>query len=244
MKLEYWYEDMIRFMRDASEYGNYNQILLEKLLPFLNPDMHICDAGSGLGYLALAMAPYVRQVTAVEKHPDAAGVLQENCLRFGVSNVRSCCSDLEQLIPEAQYDAMVFCFFGQPRQILRLARQQCRGRVFVFTRNYRNHRFSAEAHATGWEGFPELQALLQEQGIDAHRETFRAEYGQPFRSRKDARRFFELYSMDSDKSLITEDFLKQKVTETGRADFPLYMPHAKDVAFVSFHVKDIPETFE
>lgn len=243
MKLEYWYEDMIRFMKDASEYGNYNQILLQKMRPFLMPDMHICDAGSGLGYLSLAMAPHVRQVTAVERHPQAAAVLEENCLRSGIFNVHSRCGDVEHLPPENKYDAMVFCFFGQTQQILRLARQQCRGRVFVFTRNYRNHRFSAGTHTADWEGFPEFQAFLTELGIPYESEAFRAEYGQPFRDWNDARRFFELYSKDSDKAVITEAFLKQRITETGLDAFPLYMSHKKSVAFMTFLANDIPNTF-
>lgn len=243
MRLEYWYEDMIRFMRDASEYGSYNQTLLQRMQPYLREEMHVCEAGSGLGYLSLAMAPHVRQVTAVEKHPDAAAFLEENCRRLGVGNVHSCCADAELNQPEEQYDAMVFCFFGRPRQILRLARQQCRGRVFVFTRNYRNHRFSAGAHATGWEGYPEFKALLEEWKIEALGETFRAESGQPFHSWEDARRFFALYSKDPDKGVITEEFLRQKVVETGREDFPLYMPHEKEMGFLTFRVADIPDTF-
>ena len=65
MKLEFWHKDMIRFMTDASEYGDYYQQLTEKMLLWLRKDMHICDAGSGLGYLSLALCPYVRQVTSV-----------------------------------------------------------------------------------------------------------------------------------------------------------------------------------
>ena len=57
MKLEFWHEDMIRFMTDASEYGDYYRQLTEKMLPWLSADMHICDAGSGLGYLSLAWPP-------------------------------------------------------------------------------------------------------------------------------------------------------------------------------------------
>lgn len=243
MKLEYWYEDMIRFMRQASEYGTYNQLLLEKMQPYLHEDMHICDAGSGLGYLSLAMAPYVRLITAVEKHPGAANVLEENCLRLGIRNICSRCTDMEELLPEERYDAMVFCFFGQIPQILRLAKQQCRGRVFVFTRNYEHHRFSVGTHPTGWEGFPDLQAALQALEIPAHHEVFQAEHGQPLRSLQDARRFFELYSKDGDTSLLTDDFLLSKVIPTGREDFPFYMPHSRDLAFVTFLAGDIPDTF-
>ena len=87
MKLEFWHKDMIRFMTDASEYGDYYQQLTEKMLPWLTSDMHICDAGSGLGYLSLALSPHVGQVTAVERNPAAAAVLTENCRRLGISNV-------------------------------------------------------------------------------------------------------------------------------------------------------------
>lgn len=243
MKLEYWYEDMVRFMRDASEYGSYNQTLLQKMQPFLTPDLHICDAGSGLGYLSLALAPHVRQVTAVEKHPQAAAVLEENCCSRGISNVHSLCADIEEAGSAEPYDAMVFCFFGQIHQTLRLAKQQCRGRVFIFTRNYRNHRFSAGTLPTGWEGFPELQDVLRELKIPARKDTFSVEHGQPLRNLQDARSFFELYSKDRDKTVLTDEFLLSKLTLTGREDFPYYLPHKREVAFVTFLTQDIPESF-
>lgn len=238
MNLELWHADMIRFLTDAAEYGTYDQLLLQKMLPWLTADLHICDAGSGLGYLSLALSPHVGRVTAVEKHPAAAGVLAENCRRMEITNILSHCGDMEQ--QEEAFDAMVFCFFGQPRQILELARRQCRGRVFVFTRNYRNHRFSAGSHDSGRAGFPELRALLTELGIEAQTETFSAEYGQPFRSWADARRFFELYSRDT----VTEELLRQRIIETGREDFPLYLPHEKRLGFLTFLAQDIPDTLD
>ena len=243
MKLEYWYDDMIRFMRDASEYGSYNEILLNKMMPYLGKNQHICDAGSGLGYLSLAMAPHVRQVTAVEKHPDAAAVLEENCRHRGVTNVISRCADLDSIYPQERYDAMVFCFFGRIPQILRLAKRHCRGRVFVFTRNYANHRFSAGTHPTGWEGFVDLEATLRELNIPSYSEVFEAENGQPLRSMEDARRFFETYSKDQDKTVLTDEFLRGKVIATGREDFPLYLPHKRNLAFVTFLAEDIPDSF-
>lgn len=242
MKLEYWYEDMVRFMKDASEYGSYNQILLQKMQPYLTPELHICDAGSGLGYLSLAMAPHVGQVTAVERHPQASAVLEENCRIRGITNVSALCADIEASEPAQLYDAMVFCFFGQIRQTLRLARQQCRGRVFIFTRNYRNHRFSAGTHPTGWEGFSNLQEVLQELKIPAQRSIFEAEHGQPLRNLQDARRFFELYSKDQDKSVLTEEFILSKVIPTGQEDFPFYLPHKRRIAFVTFLAQDIPDS--
>ena len=244
MKLEAWYEDMVRFMRNASEYGDYYEKLALRIVPYLSGDSRICDAGSGLGYLSLALSPYVGQVTAVEKHPDAASVLRENCSKYGISNVTAVCGEIDGVIPESPYDAMVFCFFGQIREILSLAKKQCKGDVFIFTRNYSRHRFSAGSHETGMEGFRQISEYLAELGIASMEETFTLEFGQPFRDLEDARLFFERYSMDQDKSVLTEEFLLQRVEQTGREDFPLYMPHEKKIAFVRFSALDIPDGIE
>lgn len=241
MKLEFWQEDMIRFMTDASEYGNYYQQLTQTMLPWLTSDMHICDAGSGLGYLSLALAPYVRQVTAVERHPDAAAVLTGNCRKRGISNVISRCGSIDEVLPNEEYDAMVFCFFGGIRHTLELAKQQCRGDVFVFTRNYKNHRFSSGSLPTGWDGYPEFRTLLETLKIPFRQQILVPEFGQPFRSLRDARLFFELYSKDKDPSLLTEEFLNAKLVQTGRSDFPLYAPHQRQIAFLHFSVNDIPD---
>ena len=242
MKLELWKQDMIEFMVRASEYADYYQQLTEKMLPWLAADAHICDAGSGLGYLSLAMSSHVGSVTAVERNADAAAVLSENCKKRGISNVVSRCGAIADVPPEKPYDAMVFCFFGGWREILSLAKAQCSGDVFVFTRNYGNHRFSAGTHPTGYEGYPQFADALEKLGVPAHSETFTLEFGQPFRDLQEAHRFFLLYSKDQDKAVLTQSFIRSRLTETGREDLPLYLPHQKHIGFLHFSVKDIPDT--
>lgn len=242
MKLELWEKDMILFMRSASEYADYNLRLTEKMLPWLSKDTHICDAGSGLGYLSLAMSAHLGKVTAVERNPDAAAVLSENCKNHGISNVTSRCGAIADVVPEKPYDAMVFCFFGGWREVLTLAKAQCSGDVFVFTRNYDNHRFSAGTHPTGYEGYPQFADAMEKLRIPAHKETFALEFGQPFRDLEEAHRFFRLYSKDQDKEVLTQAFIRSRLTETGRKDFPFYLPHQKHIGFLHFSVKDIPDT--
>ena len=120
-RMQLWYEDMIRFMRDASEYGTYNQKLAEVLAPALTKNMHICDAGCGLGYLSLALSPYVGRITSVDKNRDALAVLEENCRQSGISNIRPTQGIIQEVSPEQKYDAMVFCFFGKIPEILSVA---------------------------------------------------------------------------------------------------------------------------
>lgn len=242
--MQLWYEDMVRFMRDASEYGTYNQELARMLAPEFSKDMHICDAGCGLGYLSLALAPYVGQVSSVEKNPDALAVLKENCRAKGINNITPRCGTIQDVIPERKYDAMVFCFFGGIYEILAAARQQCSGRVCIITRNYTTHRFSVGSHPTGSYGYRRTNDVLRELGVPFEEETFELEFGQPFRSMEDARQFYEIYSHDEDKSAITDEFLHGKVVETGREDFPFYMPHLRNLAIVKFNVSDIPEITE
>ena len=241
MKLELWEKDMILFMRHASEYTDYYRRLTEKMLPWLSGDTHICDAGSGLGYLSLELSPHVGKITAVERNPDAAAVLTESCGRLGISNVTSRCGAIAQVPPETPYDAMVFCFFGGLEEILRLAKKQCRGDVFVFTRNYATHRFSAGTHLTGYAGYPQFTAALEKLGIPAHRESFLLEFGQPFQNPEEAHRFFTLYSKDPSKAVLTPSFIRSQLIQTGREDYPFYLPHQKHIGFLHFSVKDIPD---
>ena len=239
--MELWYEDMVRFMRDASEYGTYNQELARRVAPYLNKQLHVCDAGSGLGYLSLALAPYAGVVTSVERNADAVAVLRRNCEERGITNIVSKCGSVHEVIPEKKYDAMVFCFFGGIHEILEIAREQCDGQVIIITRNYTTHRFSVGSHATGSYGYHSASKRLTELGIPFEEEKLELEFGQPFRYREDARRFFELYSKDEDKTVITDEFLTGKIVEQENEQFPYYMPHKRNLAIIRFETKDLPK---
>ena len=237
-----WSEDMVRFMRQASEYGDYHRRLADWMRPDLHKRDRLCDAGCGLGYLSLALAPYVQHITAADRNGDALAVLRENCAARGIDNIDIRCGDLFSMPPATAYDAMVFCFFGRMEEIAAIAKAQCRGTVFAFKKNYTTHRFSVGSHATGSDSFSAAKAWLSARGVPFTAQEMALELGQPFRSWESARRFFEIYSRDEDKSVITDAFLRSKLVETGRADFPLYMPHQRPVGCLKFSVEDLPKT--
>lgn len=239
--MQLWYKDMVRFMRDASEYGTYNQKLAQILAPYLTKQMHICDAGCGLGYLSLALSPYVGKISSVEKNPNAVAVLEENCRRFGIDNIVPCCGEISEVTPQRKYDAMVFCFFGGIHEILETVKKQCDGQVFIITRNYTTHRFSVGSHPTGSYGYRGAREVLKQQGIPYEEQILDVEFGQPLRNLEDARSFFELYSKDEDKNVITDEFLRSKVVSTDDERFPLYMPHLRNLAILRFQTSDLTE---
>ena len=201
-----WNEEMVRFMRTASEYGDYHRRLVQRMRPALHSADHICDAGCGLGYLSLALAPYVRRVTAADRSEAALDVLRQNCAARGIRNIDILSGEL-QPVPLAA--------------------------------NYPSHRFSVGEHPAGWDSFRAGADWLTERGVPFEAETLEPEMGQPFRSMEEARQFFRLYSRDADKAAITDEFLRGRLAETGREDFPLYLPHKRQVGYLQFESKDL-----
>ena len=207
-----WNAEKVRFMEDAAAWGDFHTRLAAELAPYLPRDGHVCDAGCGTGHLALALSPYVKRVTAVDVSHQALALLAENCRKRGAANIDIRCGDIARLPPEQPYDAMVFCFFGHIEEILTISAAQCRGTVLAVMRNDGCHRFSAAQGAMG----------------------------QPFRTIDDARRFFQLYRRPDDTTPVTDDFLRQRLTATGREDFPLYLPQNRRFGLLRWETCEIP----
>ncbi len=235
----HWTPDMIRFMADASAYCDYHQQLAEMLLPYLGTAEHICDAGCGLGDLSIALAPSVSRITCVDIKPQAAAFLRAQCTAKNIPNIEVLEGDIRHLPPRKPYDGMIFCFFGKSEEILEIAGSQCRGTVAVIKKNYSVHRFSVGNYPTGPDGFSLMQALLTERNIPFESRTASLEFGQPFRCFEDIRAFYNCYSRDKDPALLTDAFLRSRVVETGREDFPLYMPHKRQIGMICFQSGDI-----
>lgn len=235
----HWEQDGIRFMKDASEHASYNQELAALIAPYFTKESHICDAGCGLGYLSLALAPCVGKVTSVDADAGALAVLQENCREKKIDNIEVLCGDAMRMAPEQPYDGMVFCFFANMDEMLEIVKEQCRGTVIAIKKNYSSHRFSVGTHAFQHDSFDRATARLTELGIPFEAKTLELEFGQPFRSFKDVRLFYEIYSKDEEKNVITDEFLKDKIRETGDDEFPYYMPHLRKLGWIKFETKDI-----
>lgn len=234
-----WNEDMIRFLRDASEQSNYHRLLAKYLAGRLPQNAHVCDAGCGLGYLSLRLAPYCRQVTAVDVSPEALAVLEENRKRDGIENIDIRCGEIAAMPPEAPYDAMVFCFFGTGNEALRIAKKQCQGPVIIIKKGWSEHRFSLGKQKMGHESYADMLALLEGYGIPHSGETLTLEMGQPFRSLPDACRFFEIYEQSG--AAVTEEAVKKRLTATGDSTFPWYLPQPKVMGIITLDSRDIPE---
>lgn len=83
----YW--NKTRARRYAAHLGNtvHDDPLLARLLAEVTPGSSVLDAGAGTGRFALAVAPHVRTVTAVDPSPAMLSVLAREARRSGLHNV-------------------------------------------------------------------------------------------------------------------------------------------------------------
>ena len=231
--MQTWGREAVEFMQDASAFGNYHEKLAEILLPWLPADGHVCDAGCGLGELALVLSGYCREVTAVDISASAIAALRERDLPH---NLHVICGDIHAI--NACYDAMVFCYFGRTGEILRIAKKQCCGKVIIVKRNCAEHRFSmgnmAMKHTIG-KTLQELDDLK----IPYESRPVALEFGQPFRCESDAIRFFELYNKNS--LPVDEDQVLSRLIPQDNQEFPLYLPSERRMELIVLDAADIPE---
>lgn len=239
----HWTDDRIRFMADAAGETDFHRRLAAELLPYLTPEDAVCDAGCGLGHLSLALSPYVRTVTAVEREQRALAVLERELALRHIENVYPCCEDVFAHRPEKPYDAMVFCFFGSMDEILSAAKAQCRDRVIAVKRDQTDHRFTVTKQPLGGtHGVDAACRRMAELGIPYALKRTAFRFDQPFRSWEDARRFFEIYRRRDDASLITDELLRQRLEATGDGEFPWRLPSARPAGIITFDALKIRDT--
>ena len=122
--MQAWTPEGMAFLQDAMACCGYYPALARRIAPYLPKQAHVCDAGCGLGGLSVALLPYCRHVTAV----DRAAAPLENLRQWAGHDPRLTVrqGDIRCLPPETPYDAMVVCLFGDVEEALTVARQQCR----------------------------------------------------------------------------------------------------------------------
>jgi precorrin-6B methylase 2 len=242
MKMAQYSPDIIRFMCDASEYGTYHRDLADRISASISEDGYVCDAGCGLGYLSLALSRYCREISAVDISPRALAVLEQNIRRTGCRNIRVTEGDIAACPPEKPYDVMVFCFFGNTDEALRIAKAQCSGKAVLIKKDWNFHRFSLSPRLVEQHTLEQTCSELNSQGIRFRCETFALEMGQPFHSLSDAAMFFRIYSNDDEPGLITEEDVLSRLVPQASDDYPYYLPVLKRMGMVVLDTGNIPDT--
>lgn len=239
-----WNDASIEYLKTASEYGDFNRILAKHAAKYFCKNAAVLDAGCGLGYLSLALAPYVGSVTGADVSEAALNVLRENIAKSSTANVSARRLDVFHLPKEMQFDGMVFCFCGGTLETLKAIRAHCRGKAVLFKKNWATHRFTLRNVAIGRHTFAVTVAELNTFGVPFESEIFSVDMGQPFRSLADAVDFYRLHSRESGPETISESDVLEKLTATGKADYPYYLPADRPLGMLVIDAGDIPDSIE
>lgn len=237
MKFE-WTEETIRFREDAAVRVQFDAAIAQHILPFLPENAHVCDAGCGLGFLSLALAPHCRRITAVDVSSAALAVLARNAVRMGYDNIQIVQGDLFAQRPNPRYDAMVFCFFGHTKETLKAVRTQCKGHAILVKRDHIEHRFAAGNQPAQRLNFQTACQELTALHVPHTTQTFSLEMGQPFRSREEAARFFAIYGGSGAHSAMTQ---MEEVMKTGDLEFPYYFSARCALGLIVLDAGEIPD---
>lgn len=235
MSMFLWTPDMVRFMRDASEYGTYHTQLANALLPDIAPDDTVCDAGCGLGYLSFALAKKGRKVTAVDCNPAALSVLKTNLVnrRLPVTVMES---DIFTM-PPPHCDVCVFCLFGRVDEALTVAQRFGAKKVILIKKNRTSHQFSLLSQPPVQFTLEQAAQHLKHQHISYELRTLSLPMNQPFRSLSDAVTFFRIYDRSGRPNEITEQLIRPNLIATPDMEFPYVYPVTNHLGILTINIK-------
>lgn len=219
-----WTPDMIRFMNDASKKTDYFKDLASLIFKEIGAASNVCDAGCGLGQLANELQTYYPCVTGIDINHDAIEFFNKNKNK----EVKVIEADLNAYNPKVKFDLMVFNYFGDIKQIINIHKNCCCGKSVVIKRNYKSHRFSFERKPINSYNRETAVDYLIKNNISYKELSFVHEFGQPFKNLDDAVLFFNTYSRDEDRSIITKENVARRLTKTDDSTFPFYMQHTKE----------------
>jgi SAM-dependent methyltransferase len=198
--------------------------LAQKIKPHIEPGITLCDAGCGLGRLDLELAPYVKELTAIDASAHVIDVLRCDAEKLGLDNLHAEVGDADTLTKT--FDIVLLSFFGQENLAHFL--NICRHKLIHIVNEDNTSGLYPERYRGTKATVPVVCMHLDAQGIRYKLERYSFEFGQPLRSWQDA----ELYILKNASAATAEEvrnFLNENITHTGRDDFPFYLPSQKNL---------------
>ena len=231
-KLYTWSPEKISWYADACQYsGNdRNQKLASAVFDALPQSPCICDIGCGIGALSLEMQKKAEMVTAVDINGDALRYLQNLVKCGGYKNIEVLEGDFLELEPPSRKaDCLVFCMAGGSH-FLEQAQRWTNSKVIIINEVSRRCSFASKPKISAKYDGGQQSSQLKEAGYKFEETVIETSFGQPFRNFEDAVRFLSCYDREGSREEI-ERMLSEQLEETGREDFPLYLPTDKKYYF-------------
>lgn len=235
-KLMQWKAGMAESMYDSMYYTRYHEEIGRRMLPYLQPNARVCDGACGVGGIALALAPYVQSVYAVDRSERAIAQLRKVLQQEKIRNVTAEVCDLFALPSGLHFDAMEFMQYGSLEEILTLTLRHCDGTAFVISRNRKEHRFGSKTKGPLGFDYEVMAEKLQKIGIPFEGQCFTLQMGQPFRTMEEAKAFLSRY----DDGAEPDAAQLAQLVPADSSQFQWFLPALSELGMLVFRTEDIP----
>lgn len=227
-----WTEEKLRWMMAANRRIPLYQDIISQFNDIIGQDAVVCDAGCGPGGLSLALARYVKEVVAADTDARAIELLERERQRLGLLNITPICADIFSDKIAERFDVMVFCRFGQIKDILPTAYRYDCSHLVVVKQNNRRHRFDFSQMENGRNSFASLLDQISTLDIPFIVREGSFESGQPFTSLDDARRFFAAYDKSGTGGNLSDEALLERLFLVDDAAYPYFLPAKEELGIV------------
>lgn len=234
-----WSEERIAWYYRATRESEYPRLMVEKIRPYLKPEAKVLDLGSGPGAFALALAPFCREVIALDQNREVLAALEAELRKRGITNVRVI-TGVWPLVETEPVDVTVSAYTGESVVVelsgVEAILKKTREHVFLIcpATNERSSLVAAERPERRWNSnFKDTLAALATLKVKAEVELHECDFSQPVFTREEAARFI---AWQLDLSLKeAEKVAERRVCERkGR----LYVPIKKKTALIHIGLKE------
>ena len=228
MRMDAWNPMIISLMENASARSNYFDVLAHYALAGLPRGAHVVDAGCGMGQLAMRMAELGMRVSAIDRSAGAVGYFRTKAKERGVA-LRLADFTQPGVLPYG-CDRVVFSLSAPMGVAFRCALRARARSIVVISKAH--ERRQSEGPRMGNAGMGDVAAELAALAFPCAAHSLELEYGQPFRSLKQAREYYALFRTRDYPGGVTEDQLRGMLQATDDDAFPYYLPVTRRLSLI------------
>ena len=227
-----WDDKKIELYVRASKETGFHKKLAEQILPFLNKDDELTDVGCGPGTIDFELSPYVRRINAVDIEPEIINYLRKEVKESELTNIFASIGDAS-FMSESLGDVVLTCFFSGIEDALPNLVGASKRLAIIITHGegakYKPSKISGNKRKTSAS---DIEKSLFEAGYNYTRKDLVLDFGQPLKSKEEAKAFIEMYCTEEDpnqrKAKIEEGLSNLKQSENNT--YPYSIPTMKEVS--------------
>lgn len=216
-----WHEQAVTWFDEASAYTGFHRQLCDLLLPRMKKRDSLIDLGCGAGLIDFALAGHFGRITCLDRDALAVAAVNQRAQARGLNNVRAIQGDAYAL--SGQWDNVLMVFFGGLGQNAPRYLSLCREGVVAVVHGDQPE--DEGRRPRGHNTISTTRAGLDALGIPYDLAAYAREYGQPFRTRAQARQYVEFYEKVPPGE-DAETYLDRHLTP-GRGEYGWYLPNLK-----------------